>query len=275
MPEIPELEAFKYVVKTYCLHKKIKDVESSKKKLIKFSFPTFKKELIGHTFDATERRGKYLLIYTSDRILVMHFALTGFLVYTKNSNENVRFTRVKFIFKDNSVLHWISIRQFEKIWLVKDINDIKGLSTLGADALTITKKEFLALMQKYATKNVKAFFMDQTILAGIGNEYSDELLFQASVDPHHKIIDLSTAKCTQLYTQMRKILKYAIALRIKDIKKMPEQNFLSRADRETFKSSYLQAHRHTDMLCPKNKNHKLKKVTIAGRSTYYCPKDQN
>ncbi len=274
MPEIPELEAFKYVVKTHCLHKKIKNVESSNKKLIKISFPKFKKELVGHPFDATERKGKYLLIYTSDRILVMHFALTGFLVYAKNPDEKVRFTSVKFIFSDDSVLHWISIRQFEKIWLVKNIDEIKGLSTLGVDALKISKKEFLELAQKYSTKNVKAFLMDQTILAGIGNEYSDEILFQSSIDPHHKIKDLSKSACAKMYTQMKKILKYAITLRIKDIKKMPEQNFLSNKDRETFKSSYLQAHRHTDMMCPKNKNHRLKKVTIAGRSTYYCPIDQ-
>ena len=274
MPEIPELEAFKYIVKTHCLHKKINNVESLNKKLIKISFPVFKKELIGHTFDSTERKGKYLLIYMSDGILVMHFALTGFLVYAKNSDEKVQFTCVKFIFNDDSVLHWISIRKFAKMWLVKNINEIKGLCELGVDALKVSKKEFLNLLHTYPTKNIKAFFMDQTILAGIGNEYSDEILFQAGIDPHHKIKDLSQRDYAKIYAQMQKVLKYAIELRIKDIKKMPEQNFLSNKDRATFKSSYLQAHRHTDMVCPKNKNHRLKKVTIAGRSTYYCPQDQ-
>ena len=158
--------------------------------------------------------------------------------------------------------------------MLKNIDEIKGLSTLGVDALNISKKEFLELMATYPTKNVKALLMDQSILAGIGNEYSDEILFQSGIDPHHKIRDLSKIECSKIYVQMKRILKYAIALRIKDIKKIPEQNFLSNKDRATFKSSYLQAHRHTDMLCPKNKNHRLKKVTIAGRSTYYCPKDQ-
>jgi formamidopyrimidine-DNA glycosylase len=67
--------------------------------------------------------------------------------------------------------------------------------------------------------------------------------------------------------------KYATKLRIKNIKKAAP-NFFSKQDRKTFKSSYLQAHRHIDTLCPKNKNHRLKVTTIAGRSTYYCPEEQ-
>jgi len=116
--------------------------------------------------------------------------------------------------------------------------------------------------------------MNQSIISGIGNEYSDEILFQAGIDPHHKIEDLSPAQLTKLYKKMQEVLKYAINLRTKNFKKIGEILYFSNPDREKFKSSYLQAHRHTDKKCPKNASHKLKKVTIAGRSTYYCPKDQ-
>ena len=116
--------------------------------------------------------------------------------------------------------------------------------------------------------------MDQSIISGIGNEYSDEILFQSGIDPHHTVKDLSSAQLKKIYLQMKKVLKYAIALRKKNVTKLSQGRMFSAHDNILFKSSYLQAHRHTDMLCPKDKTHKLKKVIIGGRSSYYCPKDQ-
>ena len=115
--------------------------------------------------------------------------------------------------------------------------------------------------------------MDQSLIAGIGNEYSDEILFQAGIDPHLVLKALSRAQITKMYTQIKKVLKYAIAVRIDGIKK--HTRYGSSADfHQMFKKSYLQSHRHIDMICPKNKNHTLKKATIAGRTSYYCPHDQ-
>jgi len=276
MPELPELEAFKWYVDSHCLNKVISQITSSDTRVIKgVSFATFKKTLIGNKFTHAQRRGKYLIIDISstDKKLVMHFGLTGSLEYTKDPDLDVRFSVVRFIFKDHSVLHWKSIRKFEKIWLVDTIDDIKSLKNLGPDALALSLKEFTDIIEKNGSKNIKAFLMDQTRIAGIGNEYSDEILFQAGIDPHHSVKDLSKTDITQLYKQIHAVLTYATKLRIQDVKRaVPD--FFSQKDRETFKSSYLQAHRHIDMICPKNKKHILKKVTIAGRTTYYCPKDQ-
>jgi formamidopyrimidine-DNA glycosylase len=276
MPELPELEAFKSYVKSHCLHKVIAQVTSHDTAIIKdISFATFKKTLIGTTFTHVERRGKYLIIdiKPSDKKLVLHFALTGSLEFTKNMNADVRFSVVAFIFKDHSVLHFKSVRKFEKIWLVEDADDIKGIANLGPDALALSHADFIGIMNKNKSKNIKALLMDQNRIAGIGNEYADEILYQAGIDPHHTVKDLSQADMKKIYTQMNIVLKYATKLRIQDVKHaVPD--FFSQKDRKTFKSSYLQAHRHIDMMCPKNKKHTLKKVSIAGRTTYYCPAEQ-
>lgn len=277
MPEIPEVEAFKFYIKKHCLHKSIQDVTSSAKNLIKGeSFKQFKSDLSKSKFSHIDREGKYLVINISPskKKLIMHFGLTGFLVYKKDKEVPVKFSRVTFIFNDGSVLHWNSIRKFGKIWLVKNINDLKELKNLGQDPLDLTKKDFLELMKDHETKNIKSFLMDQTVISGIGNEYSDEILFQAGIDPHRKVSTLSQKEREEMYKQMEKVLKYSIKLRLKHINKSPEQKFFSKKDSELFNSSYLQAHRHGDMLCPKNKNHRLKKEKISGRSAYYCPKDQ-
>lgn len=275
MPEIPEVEAYKKIIEDNCLNKKILSIDAPAKQLIKkISFDAFKKNLIGLEFESVDRKGKYLVINISDSDykLVMHFGMTGFLIYSKDLKEKIRFSAVNFIFK-GAILHWMSVRKFEKIWLVKDIDELH-LNKLGPDALKIPQKDFLDLSQKYKTKNIKTFIMDQEIISGIGNEYSDEILFQAGIDPHHSIKDLSKDKLLKIYKEMAKVLKYSIKLRIEDIAKDPKEFFFSNKDRQTFKSSYLQAHRHTDMICPKNKKHQLKRIKIGGRSAYYCPIDQ-
>ncbi len=115
--------------------------------------------------------------------------------------------------------------------------------------------------------------MDQSIIAGIGNEYSDEILFQAGIDPHHTIQELSKLDLIKLYKKMRTVLSYASKVRVNHLGAMGHK-FFSQQDRTLFKRSYLQAHRHIDMICPKNARHTLKRTTIAGRTTYYCPIDQ-
>ncbi len=276
MPEIPEVEAFKSYCTAHCLRKPIVDIKIVDASAIQQPSSTvFKKALLDHTFTSVERLGKYLIIHVSnsDEKLVMHFGLTGSLFYTADKDERVPFSRVQFIFK-NGILHWTCIRKFGKLWLVEDLQSITGLKKLGFDALTITKKQFLQLLSDNEQKNIKAFLMDQDIIAGIGNEYSDEALFQAGIDPHHSIKDLSDSTRQELYTMLHKVLLYAIKIQKKNSETASGPHLLSNEARESFAASYLQAHRHIDMVCPKNKNHALKKATIAGRTTYYCPIDQ-
>ncbi len=276
MPEIPEVEAFKSYCTSHCLRKPITDIKiTDAAALQKISGASFKKSLIGHAFSSVERLGKYLVIHVSnsDKKLVMHFGLTGSLLYTIDKNESVRFSRVQFIFK-NGVLHWTCMRMFGKVWLVEDLQIIPGLKKLGLDALTITKKQFLDLLADNESKNIKALLMDQAKIAGIGNEYSDEALFQAGIDPRHSVEDLSSAARVKLYTMLHKVLLYAIKVQKKNSHASSGPQLLSKEARSSFASSYLQAHRHVDMMCPKNKNHTLKKISTAGRTTFYCPEDQ-
>jgi formamidopyrimidine-DNA glycosylase len=276
MPELPEVEAFKEYIQKHCLHKKIQEIEVTDSASIKGASPlTLKRKLIHHSFSNVQRFGKYVVIQLSamQELLVMHFGMSGFVYYTKDVDQIVKFSRVNFIFKDNSILHWIDLRKFGKVWLISNVEQIKGLAALGPDALKISQKQFIALLERNNKKNIKAFLMDQSTIAGIGNEYSDEILFQAGVDPHHRIEELSDKTLQNIYAKMRKILLFTIKLQVKAITNSEGKPFFTKTNRELFPDSYLQSHRRR-RTCPKNEKHPLKKVTIAGRSTYYCPKDQ-
>ena len=276
MPEIPEVEAFKSYIKSHCMNKPIADISISTAKIIHGVSPaTFKKTLIDNKFTHIERKGKFLIIKLAkpDKYLVMHFGLTGSVHCTKE-DEKVRFSAVRFIFKNHTELHFKSIRKFEKIWLVSDPDKIKTLRTMGPDALALTQKEFKTILAKNSSKNIKAALMDQAKIAGIGNEYADEILFQAHIDPHHSIKQLSAVQLGAIYRHMKSVLRYAMSVQKKAIKRASVGELFSKEDRKMFKFSYLQAHRHIDMICPKNRKHRLKTATIAGRTTYYCPIDQ-
>lgn len=276
MPELPELEGFKYYIEQHCLKKTIKDVVVDEAKILQgISAASFKKNLVGHSFANVQRYGKYLVIAltTSDEKLVFHFALTGSLNYVKKAQEKVRFSAIHYLFSDGSALYFTVIRKFAKTWLVKNIKAMKAITSLGPDALELSWQEFIKLADNNSKKNIKAFLMDQKVIAGIGNEYSDEILFQAGVDPHHAIKDLSQDRLKKIYNEMRTILEFVTKLRIKEVaQEAPE--FFTQHDRAVLPKSYLLSHRHIDMVCPKNKNHVIKKVKIAGRSAYYCPEDQ-
>ena len=262
MPELPDVESFKNYFKKTALNKKVVEVECSSRDLIKkIIFKDFKKKLIGKTFQNVFRRGKFLIIKLREipEKLVLHFGMTGGLHYTEQDTERTgedRFTRLCFKFNNGYELRWLNMRKLGKVYLIKDPSQIKLIKEMGPEPLSLSKKEFLELLKEYSFKNIKSFLLDQTNIAGIGNIYSDEIMFQARINPHQKIEDIKKEKREKLYKEMKYVLKKATEI--------------MNSDKE-FPKSWLIAHRHQDMKCPRNKNHNLKREIIAGRPAYFCP----
>lgn len=265
MPELPDVENFKKYFKKYALYKNIKDISAESKKLIhKSVFDDFKNELIGDKFFSAERRGKYLIseFKKSSKKLVFHFGMTGYLLYNKEeTDKTIPYSQVRFKFKDGGVLHYINKRMLGKIYLVDEVSEINALAGIGHEPLKLSEKMFFDLLKENKNRNIKAFLMDQSQIAGIGNEYSDEILFHSGINPKRKIDSLSKKEKEKLFDKIKTILKKAIKVN-------PANN--------NFDESWLLSHRGRgdDMLCPKNKKHKLKKETISGRSSVYCSKCQ-
>ena len=263
MPELPEVESFKNYFERTSLNKKIFDIEGESKELIKnTSFKKFKKKLINKKFKTCWRKGKFLIVKIEEipEKMVLHFGMTGGLNYTKQGTEKEgkdRFTRLTFKFSNGYELRWLNMRKLGKVYLVDDLNKINLLGEMGPEPLSLSKNEFLGLLDKHKNKNIKAFLIDQRDIAGIGNVYSDEILFHSRVSPHRKIGSLRQRE--KIYKQMVKVLKNAIKILIQQ---------------KEFSRSWLIPHRRTDMKCPTNK-HWLKREVIAGRPSIWCPKCQH
>ena len=259
MPELPEVESFgKYLDKT-SRDKVIENVKIKSPELLQnVDADDLKEKLEGHKFKYTKRYGKYTLTnLDSDSWLILHYGMTGRLKYFKNQDEAPNYDRVLLTFEDGGHLAFVDPRKFGKINLASSIEDFLKEKKLGPDAFEIDLETFKEIFEKRKGA-IKSVLMDQHILAGIGNIYSDEILFQACIHPKTPANKLDKAQIEQIFKVMKAVLKTSVDKRIKD---------------EELPDSFIIPHRKKNGKCP-NSNIKLKTIKISSRTAYYCPECQ-
>ncbi|MFD2516772.1 Fpg/Nei family DNA glycosylase [Salinimicrobium flavum] len=254
MPELPEIALFKEYTDSTSLHKKITAVTFPDDSLLQNPAADFQKALKGKEFSETKRLGKYLFLKTSGKKwLVLHFGMTGELEYYKD-REQPKYTKMLIGFEDNYHLAYTCRRKLGKIWLTGSYDDFRKEHELGKDALDIKEKEFLELLEE-KTGSIKGVLTDQSSIAGIGNVYSDEMLYQCGIHPKSKANKLEEKEKKQLFKKMGKVLSMAIE---------------KGGERSKFPKNYLISHRKEGEKCPKCSG-KIQMIKVSGRSTYFCP----
>lgn len=257
MPELPEIALFKKYVDATSLHKKIAGLSVPDASLLQSPNKEFEKALVGKDFKESSRIGKYLFLNTSGKaVLVLHFGMTGELEYYKNQDPP-KYAKLIFHFANGYQLAYSCRRKLGKIFLAESIEEFKEAHELGTDALELEEKEFLEIMDE-KSGSVKGALTDQHVIAGIGNVYSDEMLYQCKIHPKTKTDKLSDSEKKQLYKEMKKVLNMAID---------------KEGERSEFPKDYLISHRKEGEKCPKCSG-KIEMIKVSGRSTYFCPKCQ-
>lgn len=260
MPELPEVEVFRKYFEKTSLNKEITGVDILDKKTLKDVNPLyFQTKLVGNKFKSSSRYGKYLLCFISAKeAVIMHFGMTGYLTYYKNIQDASTHIRIAFNFSDNSHLGFDCRRRFGKITYSDDYTSFISEKELGIDPINskLHFKDFLNLVDG-KTSNIKVFLMDQNIMAGIGNVYSDEILFHTNLSPKRNISSLKDEELKLLHKNIKKILSDSIKY----------------AEKDQFPGDYLLHYRKEGKDCPRCSG-KIKFSTIGGRSSYYCNKHQ-
>jgi len=306
MPELPEVETTVSDLKKKIVGLKIIDVWADAKRLIKkSSFEIFKKQIKNAEIKKIERRGKNILIhlnpksysaksdisreahYTLDlKILLIHQKLTGHLLYgiwmmdkgrwtPKEKgplNESVnRFIHLVFFLNNGKMLALSDLRKFAKVVLgsAEEILNSKDIKELGPEPLekTFTLKKFKEAVRDKKAK-IKQVLMDQKVIAGIGNIYSDEILWQAKIHPFKPANKLKNKELKAIYEAMGEILEKAVKLRGTSISDF--------RDPEGRKGNYveiLSVYQREGEECPRC-GRKVKRIKLGGRSAHYCPKCQ-
>jgi formamidopyrimidine-DNA glycosylase len=144
-----------------------------------------------------------------------------------------------------------------RIEIVSSLEDFVESNRLGPDAMAISRSDFFSVISR-SKSAIKSALMNQNLIAGIGNIYADEILFQSGVHPTVKALCLDDENYRELYMNMHKVLKRAVE-RKADPNKMPD--------------NYLLPHRYKDGKCPRCKG-EFKTEKVGGRTAYYCPNCQ-
>lgn len=284
MPELPEVETVVRDLNKKIVGKKIKKVEIFNPKIVKNRKKVFVDFLEGQKIKKVSRRGKLIMIFfqKDEKTLIIHFRMTGQLIFQEKNKiiagghnqkgmlENLpnKYSHTVVTFSDNSQLFYNDVRQFGYLQLVswEELNKI--LLKFGYEPLekSFSLKEFEKLIFKYKHKNIKAFLLDQSLVAGIGNIYADEILFATKVKPHRKTGDLEKKEIKKMFQNIKKILQKAVDFR--------GTTFNNYRDADGVKGSFkkmLKVYQRKDEKCfRKNCSGIIQKIKIAGRGTHFC-----
>ncbi len=258
VPELPDVETFQEVLEGTSLRQELIDVKVLNRRVLDGLSPArLRRTLVGREFRSTRRHGKYLFAEAGEaHWLVLHFGMTGHLDYGELGEPRPH-DRVVFVFAGHRRLAYVCPRLFGRIILAGSVEEFVSERNLGPDAMHIGGEEFVSLVRR-SKATVKSRLMDQSCIAGVGNLYSDETLFQSCIHPAFSCHRLTTEQARRLYRDMRKVLRMAIR---------------RKADPWALPASYLLPHRKPDGRCPTCAA-ELKRETVAGRTTYWCPKCQ-
>ncbi|TVY10125.1 Fpg/Nei family DNA glycosylase [Paenibacillus cremeus] len=209
MPELPEMENYRQLLSGRIIGRTITGVEIGREKSINLTPEQFEREVVGQAVRFIERRAKHLLFHlSSTRVLVLHLMLGGMMFYGRKEEKPDRTVQVRLSFGDHHLffiglrLGYLHLHEADELPTV--------MAKLGPEPFDpqLNEDRFAELLRR-KNSTLKNTLVDQSVLAGIGNCYSDEICFHASLRPVNRTTALSEQQLSQLYQSMRTVLNEA------------------------------------------------------------------
>lgn len=270
MPELPEVETIKRDIEKHLIGHKITDVWYDWAKGLQPDPETFIKQVKGKTFKDISRWAKLFIFYVDSVPLVVHLKLTGRLLYRNQTDPKDQFTHVVLKLDRGKELRFTDLRKFGWLRVLKDEGGLDELlSEFGIEPFTsdFTLEKFTAIIKSKAIK-IKPLLMDQHLIAGVGNIYSDEALWCAQIHPETPANKLSSDQVIKLYECIQKVLKEGIEDRGTSV-----DEYLDLFGRPGKHESNLQVFRKNGQACPRCGT-TIRKIRVGSRGTHYCPNCQ-
>ena len=267
MPELPEVETTVRGLKKVLPNLKIKNVWSDLKTK-KLNLEKLKKGVVGRKITSIKRRGKNVLIFLEKgKAILIHLKMTGHLLYGKY-RPGGRFIHVIFSLSNGQQLAFSDIRKFGKVVLIEgDPYQSPYLSHLGPEPLekNFTFLKFKEILDRKPNWKIKTLLMDQTLIVGIGNIYSDEILWQVGIHPEEREKNISLKKNQAMFKAVKKVLKKGINFggdSVSDYRNIEGK-------RGKFQLHH-RAYQKTGEKCGKKDGGVIIRKKIGGRSAHFC-----
>jgi len=289
MPELPEVETIRRGLVKTIVGKKIVDFDDRDAKVVQVA----KKDIAGAKITDVRRRAKVIIVdLDNSKSLVFHMKMTGQLIWESCEGDAQfclrnrkggghpdkawleslpnKHTRAIFHFDDKSVLYFNDIRRFGWVRLANSeglmANSNLGVEPLGND---LTVNYLIKFARRYPNRKVKQFIMDQTIIAGVGNIYADESLFDSRIMPMRLAKDILEGEWATLISSIRKALEQGIKYGGSSA-----ENFVDAFGQQGKAHEHLKIYRKTGEPCPGKCGGEVVRTVIGGRGTHWCSKCQ-
>lgn len=272
MPEMPEVETVRRTLTPLIVGKTIEKVKLWYPKIIATDPKAFQTNLIGQKIVAVDRYAKFLLIRLSkEQTIVSHLRMEGKYRLTTPEMPKDKHDHVQFTFTDGTALRYNDVRKFGRMELVETGTEktTTGIAKLGPEPNSVdfsVAKFYQALQRKH--KNIKSTLLDQTVVAGLGNIYVDETLWQSKIHPLTPANKLSKARVKMLHDNINQTITLAIAKKGTTVHTYLDANGDSGHYQEL-----LQVYGHAGEPCQRCGT-TLEKIKVNGRGTTFCPRCQ-
>jgi formamidopyrimidine-DNA glycosylase len=270
MPELPEVETVRRIVGPQIVGRTIASVDIANPSIIAHPEPPlFIALATGQSIQNMDRRGKFLIteLASGDRI-INHLRMTGQLLVTPSDLPVEKHTHLTMQLSDGKQIRYIDQRRFGRFWYLEagEPDAVTSMGKLGLEPMdgALTGGYLKTKLGKRGT-SIKEALLDQTVVAGIGNIYADEILFTAHIHPETKCRALSTRAWNKLASTIGEVIVWGI-----DTNRMTPGEYLAGKGREYRNTPDLKAYGRAGEPCLRC-GRPMRRISVGGRSSCFCP----
>ena len=271
MPELPEVETTRRGIAPHVEGRRVAGVEVRQPRLRKPVTPRLAARLTGRSIDRVERRAKYLLLRSDEGSLIIHLGMSGNLRLVEPGTPPGPHDHVDIRFEGGRMLRYTDPRRFGMVlWTQREPAEHELLAQLGPEPLTDAfDGERLFQLSRGRRGSVKAFIMENRVVVGVGNIYASESLFLAGIHPKRAAGKIARERYDRLAETIKAVLARAIEAGGTTLR-----DFVGGDGKPGYFAQQLNVYGREGEPCPSCAT-PIKRLTLAQRSTYYCPRCQH
>ncbi|MCL5411779.1 MAG: bifunctional DNA-formamidopyrimidine glycosylase/DNA-(apurinic or apyrimidinic site) lyase [Patescibacteria group bacterium] len=287
MPELPEVETIRRGLSSEIVGLKIKSIATNEPKMLQLG-DVGTKAVVGAQVKDIRRRAKILLIDLDNGFsLLIHLKLTGQLIYQNIEGGKIigdspvpplnkptpnATTHITITFDNATHLFFNDLRKFGyvKLFSTKEIENLKVMQEFGPEPFTpgFSLEYFREGLKKRGRTNVKVLLLDQSFIGGIGNIYANEALYEARISPLRSAVSLSDNEVKKLYSAIMEVLERGLKAG-----GASDQTYVNAFGEKGRFMETAKVYGRLNQSC-KECSGNVKRITLGGRGTFYCPSCQ-
>jgi len=271
VPELPEVETVVRNLRSRIVGRRILGVHAGPKRLRREWRDEWGDMVTGATVSEVRRRGKWILVLLGEKVevLVLHLGMSGRILVQARSAAETSHTHVVFVLDRNEEMRFHDPRRFGSVTLLPDgLAGFEQETGLGPEPFDVGPRAFHEAVHM-SRRALKAILLDQGVVAGLGNIYADEALFEAKLDPRRLGTSITKMESERLRKAAVKVLQRAITANGSTISSF----YFGEGEQGGYQNEFL-VYGRTGELCRRCAT-PIRRIRLAGRSTHFCPKCQS